>query len=290
MHKTIIAAALASALAVPALTAHAEDAPAAAAPAASEHTFTANVGIYSQYIFRGLTQTNEDPALQGGFDYSHASGLYAGVWASNISWLRDNNSYKGGGSGEFDFYAGFKNTIPSTDITYDLGVLQYWYPGSSAAGFVKADTTELYAALGWKWITAKYSHVVSDKAFGVRDADGTYYFDLSAAVPLGETGLTVGAHYGWQEFDGKDKAIAPAGVDNDKVYSYEDWRISLAYDLSKASSSLAGTEIGIMYTDTSSANKAGYGKTTQIGAGGLSGVYPKNIASDQVTVWLKRTF
>jgi len=278
MHKTIIAAALASALAVPALTAHAEDAPAAAAPAASEHTFTANVGIYSQYIFRGLTQTNEDPALQGGFDYSHASGLYAGVWASNISWLRDNGSYKGGGSGEFDFYAGFKNTIPSTDITYDLGVLQYWYPGSTNTGLVKGDTTELYAALGWKWVTAKYSYVVSDKAFGVRDADGTYYFDLSAAVPLGETGLTVGAHYGWQEFDGKDKAIAPA--DNDKVYSYEDWRVSLAYDLSKASSSLAGTEIGIMYTDTSSASKAGYGK----------GVYPKNIASDQVTVWLKRTF
>lgn len=278
MHKTIIAAALASALAVPALTAHAEDAPAAAAPAASEHTFTANVGIYSQYIFRGLTQTNEDPALQGGFDYSHASGLYAGVWASNISWLRDNGSYKGGGSGEFDFYAGFKNTIPSTDITYDLGVLQYWYPGSTNTGLVKGDTTELYAALGWKWVTAKYSYVVSDKAFGVRDADGTYYFDLSAAVPLGETGLTAGAHYGWQEFDGKDKAIAPA--DNDKVYSYEDWRVSLAYDLSKASSSLAGTEIGIMYTDTSSASKAGYGK----------GVYPKNIASDQVTVWLKRTF
>lgn len=278
MHKTIIAAALASALAVPALTAHAEDAPAAAAPAASEHTFTANVGIYSQYIFRGLTQTNEDPALQGGFDYSHASGLYAGVWASNISWLRDNGSYKGGGSGEFDFYAGFKNTIPSTDITYDLGVLQYWYPGSTNTGLVKGDTTELYAALGWKWVTAKYSYVVSDKAFGVRDADGTYYFDLSAAVPLGETGLTVGAHYGWQEFDGKDKLIAPA--DNDKVYSYEDWRVSLAYDLSKASSSLAGTEIGIMYTDTSSASKAGYGK----------GVYPKNIASDQVTVWLKRTF
>src|SRR5437762_3247023 len=54
-----------------------------------EHTITGNVGLFSQYIFRGLTQTNENPALQGGFDYAHISGLYAGVWGSNISWISD---------------------------------------------------------------------------------------------------------------------------------------------------------------------------------------------------------
>ncbi|OYW27068.1 MAG: hypothetical protein B7Z51_09365, partial [Methyloversatilis sp. 12-65-5] len=82
MQKTLIAAALASALAVPAFTAQAEE-------PASPHTFTGNVGLFSQYVFRGISQTNEDPALQGGFDYSHASGFYLGTWASNISWLKD---------------------------------------------------------------------------------------------------------------------------------------------------------------------------------------------------------
>ena len=57
---------------------------------ASPHTVTGNVGIYSQYIFRGLTQTNGDPALQGGVDYAHSSGFYLGAWGSNISWLKEN--------------------------------------------------------------------------------------------------------------------------------------------------------------------------------------------------------
>ncbi len=66
---------------------------------ASPHTFTGNVGIFSQYIFRGLTQTNGYPALQGGFDYGHESGFYVGTWGSNISWLRENFSSPGGVSG-----------------------------------------------------------------------------------------------------------------------------------------------------------------------------------------------
>src|SRR5207237_1081318 len=64
------------------------------APAATpEHTFTANVGLFSEYIFRGISQTGGRPAVQGGFDYAHASGLYLGTWASNISWLEDFGLY-----------------------------------------------------------------------------------------------------------------------------------------------------------------------------------------------------
>src|SRR5688572_12631109 len=96
-----------------------------------EHNITGNIGLFSQYIFRGLTQTNRDPALQGGFDYAHSSGIYAGTWASNISWLRENASaraggvtvpngtYGEGGSLEWDFYGGYKGTVG--DFGYDLG-------------------------------------------------------------------------------------------------------------------------------------------------------------------------
>src|SRR5512140_3616978 len=67
-------------------------APAAASAPASPHTVTGNVGITSQYVFRGLTQTDGKPAVQGGFDYAHSSGLYAGTWLSNISWFTDQNA------------------------------------------------------------------------------------------------------------------------------------------------------------------------------------------------------
>jgi uncharacterized protein (TIGR02001 family) len=125
--KTIIAGLTAAAL-------NAGMAPVLAADAAPppEHTLTGNVGLYSQYIFRGLTQTNREPAIQGGFDYAHSSGFYAGTWASNVSWLRDSAAYMAGGSGEFDFYGGYKGAFGKSDFTYDLGALYYWYPGDPA--------------------------------------------------------------------------------------------------------------------------------------------------------------
>src|SRR5450759_2873562 len=92
-HVSIAAAAIAAAFSMP-LTVSAQTAPAAAPAAApaSPQTFTGNVGLVSQYIFRGLSQTNGSPALQGGLDYAHSSGFYAGTWLSNISWYTDQNA------------------------------------------------------------------------------------------------------------------------------------------------------------------------------------------------------
>jgi len=242
---------------------------------ASPHTFTANVGLFSQYIFRGLTQTNEDPALQGGLDYAHSSGLYIGTWASNISWLRDANKqdanfgYSSGGSAEIDIYGGYKNAIGDTGVGYDVGLLYYWYPGDKAPLAPKANTLEAYGALSWKWFTTKYSYALSDDVFGNRNADGTWYLDLAAAVPIMDTGVTAGIHWGRQDFSGSANSI----------YSYNDWRASLAYDLGKFGEKLAGTEAGVMYTDTN-------GKTAGYGAA----IYGKNIAANQVTFYIKRTF
>ena len=74
--------ALMAALALPSLSAVAEE-------EKSAHSIDFNIGLFSQYIFRGLQQTNGNPALQGSVDYSHESGLYAGTWFSTISWARD---------------------------------------------------------------------------------------------------------------------------------------------------------------------------------------------------------
>jgi len=269
LKKTLIASLLATSIGAPV---------ALAAEPASPHTLTGNVGIYSQYIFRGLTQTNKDPALQGGFDYSHASGFYLGTWASNISWLRDgilngnpNPAYKNSGSLEWDFYGGIKGNIGSSDFTFDLGALYYWYPGDPSPGFVKADNFEVYGALGWKWISAKLNYALSNKMFGVSDARGTYYVDLSANVPLAD-GLTGNLHWGYQKYTGRDPALG--GASNDDAASYKDWKIGLSYALPK------DFTIGAFYTKAYDTNPGFYG----------SAVFPRDLGKGTATVFLQKTF
>lgn len=213
LKKTIVAGLVAGAFA-----------PTFASAADSPHSLSGNMGIYSQYIFRGVSQTDFDPALQGGFDYSHASGLYAGTWLSNVSWTSP--GYTGGGSLEADFYGGYRGSVG--DFGYDLGLLQYHYPGTPIPGGFKADALEAYGAVSWKWLSLKYSHVVSNKAFGVPDAEGTYYVDLTATVPINDK-LSVVAHYGIQKFNGD---FAP-GVSNDSIASFKDYKIGLSYALPK---------------------------------------------------------
>ena len=149
----------------------------------SPHPLTANVGLYSQYVFRGLAQTNEKPAIQGGADYSHASGFYAGTWLSNVSWFSDTNAGNSN-SLEWDLYGGFRKSWDN-GFTGDVGYLRYEYPGSYPAlpaGTVEPHTDEAYVAVGWKWATLKYSYAFSD-LFGVQDSEGSDYLDLTVTVP-----------------------------------------------------------------------------------------------------------
>lgn len=273
MRKSILLAALLSAGFVTSGMALAEEAaatPAAAEPA-SPHTFAYNIGLYSQYIFRGLTQTAEEPAIQGGVDYSHASGFYLGAWGSNISWLEDGGNYKNS-SLEIDLYGGYRNTFGETGIGYDVGLLYYWYPGDKTAagkvatGFDDPDTLEAYGALSWKWFQAKYSYVVTDDAWGTTDGQGTWYAELNANVPIAETGFTANFHVGRQEFDGDSP-----GVDNDDLYSYTDWKIGLTKSFSN------GVNVGGYYTETNTKD-AGWTFDND------------NIGDDQFTVFVQKTF
>lgn len=297
MSKKLLAAAAAAALLSPAF-AVAEESP---------HSFSANVGLFSQYVFRGLAQTNEEPAIQGGFDYAYAASqlplpvtFYVGTWGSNISWLQDANLYSGGGSLELDIYGGVKGNFGKTDFTWDVGYLYYWYPGDTPAAvppayFIDADTQELYAALGWKWFTVKYSYSLSD-TFGVDDAKGTNYWDFKVSYPVADSGVTLGAHYGIQTYDGNDPRNL-FGVSNDDLFSYKDWSLSVAYDLGKAIPKLQGYELGAMYTDTDVESTCAYGSITDVGflagpfgAGNCTGIFPKNNADSQFVVWFKGSF
>ena len=117
----------------------------APAPAAAEQgPFTANVTLINDYRYRGISQSNFNPAIQGGFDYAHESGFYIGNWNSSISWISDAVSTMPNQSTsapiEMDFYAGYKHDW-SKGFIFDVGVLQYYYPTSGLPGGVNNPNT-----------------------------------------------------------------------------------------------------------------------------------------------------
>lgn len=267
--KALVVAGVASAaLAAPVAYAQAP-APAAAPAPTPEHTLTGNVGVFSEYIFRGISQTAGKPALQGGFDYAHASGIYLGTWASNASWLGDFGAYSRS-SLEWDFYGGYKGSI-TDDLTYDVGLLYYYYPGKANPGVTKADTLEGYFGLNWKFLSAKFSYNF-DNYFGAKpigqDTDGTWYLDLGATYPLGESGVSLVAHYGI--VDVKNDGSGPTKA------SYEDWKVGLAYTIPDGF--MKGVEIGAYYAGNN-AEKAFYTDLTGY-----------DTSKDRGVIYLKKNF
>jgi len=211
MKKLILAAAVATALST---SVSAQQA------APEEHAFTGNLSVVSDYRFRGISQTFNRPAVQGGFDYAHSSGFYVGNWNSNVS----GNQFPDGASLEMDLYGGYKFAL-APDLTADVGVLKYYYPGVRIGG-VKADALELYVGASYKWFSAKYSHAVSEDYFGLTNADGSYYLDLNASFEIADK-TTLGFHVGRQKFK------------NYNPLSYTDYKIGVARDFGFATLGLA---------------------------------------------------
>ncbi len=232
MSKSILSAAVAATLLVPGL---------AAAQAASP--ITGNMSLVSDYRFRGLTQTFEEPALQGGFDYAHSSGIYLGNWNSSIS-----DSFYAGAPLEMDFYGGFKGA--AGPLGYDIGLLYYYYPGSNLAGVGTIDNLEVYAGVSWKFLSLKYFHAVSD-FFGAPNTDGSNYIDLGATWDLGQ-GWGLNGHIGHQK------------VENIANADYTDYKLGITKDLS-------GWVFGAAFIDTDAENSAytftnaASGKTVNVG-------------------------
>jgi uncharacterized protein (TIGR02001 family) len=258
MKKLVHALVLTGLVGVPTVAMAAEESP---------HSLSANVSLTSDYVFRGITQTGGDAAIQGGLDYAHSSGFYLGTWASNVGWIEDFQGYDRGNM-EIDVYAGFGGDIGSTGLTYDVGAIQYIYPGDRN-GATKADTTEVYASLGWKWFTAKYSYYVSDEVFGFANADGSDYLGISASVPVGETGLTLGAGWG------------PFKFENNGAQDYDDWKVSAEYDMGKVGKTFDGVTVGVAYTDTN-ASRAAWTETTTVAK--------KFLGDSTTTVYVSKSF
>jgi uncharacterized protein (TIGR02001 family) len=284
MRKSLITTAVLGALVAPSFVFAADAAP------APDLTVAYNVGLYSQYIFRGLTQTDRKPALQGGVDLTHSSGLYLGMWGSNISWLQDDYGLPGattkvydkGGNLEIDIYGGYRYNFGDTGFGIDVGALQYWYPGSRgdySAGVKnpRANTTEIYGAINYKWLQFKISDVVSNAAWGFGKygdgsgdkADGTYYAEINANIPVGDLiggemlkGVTGLVHVARQDFDGAANEAA----------SYSDYKV------------------GLQKSFDNGVNLGGYWTKATTMEHGLWTYNGKNIGDSTGTVYLQKTF
>lgn len=216
MKKTIVAISLA-ALSVPVM------AQSAKAKAEPEVTISGNFALVSDYRFRGISQTDRNPALQGGFDLSHKSGLYLGTWASNVSqWANT------GGSMELDLYAGYSGEL-TKDVTFDVGYIAYRYPGNKAA--VKNHTGEIYAGVSYGPVSYKLSKTTTNW-FGVAKSKGSYYHDLSFEYSPADK-LTLTAHIGRQIIPGSSKREGLPGNDafDEGNLNFTDYSIGGSYDL-----------------------------------------------------------
>jgi uncharacterized protein (TIGR02001 family) len=245
LQKTAIAAAI-SGLFAPAVFAQATPAPEAS-------PVTANVTVVSDYRFRGLSQSNFKPAIQGGFDYAHESGFYIGNWNSSISWISDANP---GATApiEMNFYGGFKKDFLAPGFVTDFGVLQYAYPTTGLAA-VNPNTTELYAAQNFTAgpVTGfvKFSYAVTN-TFGNANSTGSYYPDLTLNYDTGIWGVGLNAHVGYQYFAGN----TTTGESNSSLYSYTDWKLGLTKDFG------GGLSAAVAYVDTN-AKKSSYSLNPQ---------------------------
>jgi len=221
--------------------------PAFAQSTEASSPLSANLTLATDYRFRGISQTNKKPTVQGGFDYA-LGPAYVGTWASNISWLAD-----GGGvssSVEMDFYGGYTGSIGA--VEYDVGGLYYYYPGTFPAGFNDADTFEVYGGVSWQGFSAQLSYALTD-LFGFDNSDGSTYLDLGYEMEL--SGFTIGAHIGNQRIP------STAGRSSSDC-SYTDWSLSGSYTISKVDLTLA-------YIDSNAKECYTNGFGRELGSAGL---------------------
>jgi len=206
---------------------------------------TGNLGLTSNYEFRGVSLSNNGPAVQGGIDFNHSTGLYVGNWNSSFRgtpYMNDDDIDNA--ALQSNLYAGWRKDVYK-GITVDLGTISYLYPTASAGGSkINYNTNEVYAGVGYGPVSVKYSQTTSNY-FGVNNSSGTRYYQADAKQSLGVVAsslkdLSVVAHYGHTSM---------AGNGNSNL-NYNDRNIGLVYSFPQQ------WDLGVRYyTNSSMSNK-----------------------------------
>lgn len=184
---------------------------------ASSFDVVGGVAVVSDYRFRGVSLNNEDFAFQPTLTIKHDSGLYLGVWGSNIA-------ANPGDDLEVDVFGGFSG---GDVVTYDIGATYYLYPGVSAFNYIEL-TGKLGTTIGPATVGAQLSYAPSQGGTGNTD---NIYLGTNAAVGIPNTPLTLTGSVGYE-----DGAFSYGG---DKV----DWSVGLT-------ASKYGFTAGVSYVDS----------------------------------------
>ncbi len=190
--------------------------------------FSGNVAITSDYVFRGFTQTNEDPAIQGGLDWDSGAGFYLGTWGSNVNFGDGDEA-----SVEFDVYGGYAGEVEG--FSYDVGFIYYWYPG--AAGALNYDFWEAYGSIGYDFGPAAVSFGLAYTPENFGDTNDGFYYQSGISVPVTDM-FSVDANLNYYDVD-------PAFGAN-----YYDWNVG-------ATLSLEWFDADLRYIDTDISNCTG---------------------------------
>ena len=198
-------------------------------------SFSANVSLTSEYYFRGLSQTDDAPAIQGGFDYevplAKPVALYLGVWGSNV----DFNEGAGvdGATIEIDYYGGLKGNVGDSGVSWDVGFIYYSYPGADSS--LDYDFWEAQAALGYDFGIASVTASVNYSPENFGESGAAFYPKLAVDVPVpGVKGLALSGH------------VAKQFIDQEAVFGspdYLEWNFGVGY-------SVLGFDLAVNYTDT----------------------------------------
>jgi uncharacterized protein (TIGR02001 family) len=177
-------------------------------------TTSANVALTNDYKFRGISQSDESAALQGGFDLNHESGFYLGAWASSVDF--DTNGPCCDGSLELDYYLGYGADIGDSGFSYDVGVMAYTYPGDSGDD---GNYNEIYGSIAWQDLTVGL--VYSDDYYAGTDEFTYLYADYSFSLP-NDFALDLHLGYNMLEEDG--------GFLSSDEDAYTDYSVSVSRD------------------------------------------------------------
>ena len=177
---------------------------------------SANIGATTNYLWRGVTQSDGHPAIQGGLDYAHDSGAYVGTWVSSEEFVPPAGGNKVKGT-ELDLYAGYKKELKN-GLTYDVGAVKYNYPNDNSNEF-----TEAYLKLGYKGVGFEYDNTIQSK-YKTINAKGDQYYSLGYTGSI-KDGLSYGAKVG--RYDYKPSATASLG-------DYTHYQVSLTKTVKKA--------------------------------------------------------
>ncbi len=154
--------------------------------------FSGNVSVGTDYVFRGFSQTLEEPTIQGGLDWDSGVGVYVGMWGSNVNFGDGDNAHV-----EMDFYAGYAGEIDA--FSYDVGFLYYLYPG--AANALNYDFWEIYGSVGYDFGPAAISAGIAWTPDNFGGTDDAVYYSGGISVPIAEI-LSVDANIGYYDFTG----------------------------------------------------------------------------------------